>query len=68
MKKERNELLEFLGGLAMLVVGLYLFTNKASVQTSFFAGNLSLFGLCLLYTSFCAGVRKSDEAVESGQV
>ena len=44
MKKERNELLEFLGGLAM-VVGLYLFTNKASVQTSFFAGNLSLFGL-----------------------
>ena len=32
MKKERNELLEFLGGLAMLVVGLYLFTNKASVQ------------------------------------
>ena len=40
-----NELLEFLGGLAMLVVGLYLFTNKASVQTSFFAGNLSLFGL-----------------------
>lgn len=45
MKKERNELLEFLGGLAMLVVGLYLFTNKASVQTSFFAGNLSLFGL-----------------------
>ena len=45
MKKVRNELLEFLGGLAMLVVGLYLFTNKASVQTSFFAGNLSLFGL-----------------------
>ena len=45
MKKERNELLEFLGGLAMLVVGLYLFTNKASVQTSFFAGNLRLFGL-----------------------
>ena len=29
----------------MLVVGLYLFTNKASVRTSFFAGNLSLFGL-----------------------
>ena len=45
MKKERNELLEFLGGLAMLVVGLYLFTNKASVETSFFVGNLSLFGL-----------------------
>ncbi len=47
MKKERNELLEFLGGLAMLVVGLYLFTNKATVQTSFFSGGLSLFGMHL---------------------
>lgn len=45
MKKERNELLEFLGGLAMLVVGLYLFTNKATVQTSFFSGSLSVFGV-----------------------
>ena len=44
MKKERNELLEFLGGLAMLVVGLYLFTNKATVHTSFFSGSLRLFG------------------------
>ena len=33
MKKERNELLEFLGGLAMLVVGLYLFTNKGITKT-----------------------------------
>ncbi len=47
MKKERNELLEFLGGLAMLVVGLYLFTNKATVHTSFFSGGLSLFGMHL---------------------
>lgn len=47
MKKERNELLEFLGGLAMLVVGLYLFTNKATVQTSFFSGGLSFFGMHL---------------------
>jgi hypothetical protein len=47
VKKERNELLEFLGGLAMLVVGLYLFTNKATVQTSFFSGGLSLFGMHL---------------------
>ncbi len=45
VKKERNELLEFLGGLAMLIVGLYLFTNKATVQTSFFSGSLRLFGL-----------------------
>lgn len=44
MKKERNELLEFLGGLAMLVVGLYLFTSKATVYTSFFSGSLRLFG------------------------
>ena len=62
MKKERNELLEFLGGLAMLVVGLYLFTNKASVQTSFFAGNLSLFGLNvnsgLVLIPFIIGVAK----------
>jgi len=38
MKKERNELLEFLGGLAMLVVGLYLLTSHVSVSTSFFMG------------------------------
>ena len=44
MKKERNELLEFLAGLAMLVVGLFLFTNKATVHTSFFAGTISFFG------------------------
>lgn len=44
MKKERNELLEFLGGLAMLVVGLYLFTNKVSVQTTIFSGVLTLGG------------------------
>ena len=44
VKKERNELLEFLGGLAMLIVGLYLFTGKATVQTSFFSGTLSLHG------------------------
>ena len=47
MKKERNELLEFLGGLAMLVVGWYLVTNKGTVHTSFFSGGLSLFGMHL---------------------
>ncbi len=45
MKKERNELLEFLGGLAMLVVGLYLFTNKVSVQSTLFSGVLHLGGM-----------------------
>ena len=55
MKKERNELLEFLGGLAMLVVGLYLFTNKATVQTSFFSGGLSLFGM-LVIIPFIIGI------------
>ena len=44
VKKERNELLEFLAGLAMLVVGLFLFTNKAEVQTAFFSGSIRLFG------------------------
>lgn len=45
MKKERNELLEFLGGLTMLVVGLFLFTNKVTVQTSFFSGTLAIGGV-----------------------
>ena len=30
-KKQENELLEFLGGLAMLVVGLYWFSTKVNV-------------------------------------
>ena len=45
MKKERNELLEFLGGLAMLVVGLYLFTTKVTVQSSLFDGTWSVAGV-----------------------
>lgn len=35
MKKERNELLEFLAGMAMLVVGLYLLTTRVEVTTGF---------------------------------
>ena len=38
MKKEEDELLEFLGGLAMLVVGLYFFMDKVSVSNSWFGG------------------------------
>lgn len=42
MKKERNELLEFLGGLAMLVVGLYWFSTNVTVSNSFFSGGFRI--------------------------
>lgn len=45
MKKERYELLEFLGGLAMLVIGLFIFTNKVTVQTAFFSGTFVIWGV-----------------------
>ena len=38
MKKPGNELLQFLGGLAMLVVGLYIFSQKVMVSSSFLSG------------------------------
>lgn len=38
MKKAGNELLQFLGGLAMLVVGLYIFSQKVMVSSSFLGG------------------------------
>lgn len=38
MKKAKNELLEFLGGLAMLVAGLYIFSQKVMVSSSLFGG------------------------------
>lgn len=38
MKKPGNELLQFLGGLAMLVVGLYIFSQKVMVSSSFMSG------------------------------
>ena len=38
MKKPGNELLQFLGGLAMLVVGLYIFAQKVMVSSSFLSG------------------------------
>lgn len=40
MKKEKNELLKFLGGLAMLVVGLYLLMDRVYVSNSWFCGRL----------------------------
>lgn len=42
MKKERNELAEFVIGLAMLVIGLYLFMQNVTVTSSFFSGSLRL--------------------------
>lgn len=38
--KQRNELVEFIAGLAMLVVGLYLFTQRVSVSSNFFSNGV----------------------------
>lgn len=40
MKKARNELLQFLGGLAMLIGGLFLFSQKVMVSSGFGMGFL----------------------------
>ena len=45
MKKARNELAEFVIGLAMLVIGLYLFMQKVTVSTAFFQGRFMLGGI-----------------------
>lgn len=45
MKKARNELAEFIIGLAMLVLGLYLFMQKVTVSTGFFQGSFILGGV-----------------------
>ena len=37
-KRQQNDLLVFLGGLAMLVAGLYWLTTKVTVSSSFFGG------------------------------
>ena len=38
--KQRNELVEFIVGLAMLVIGLYLLTGRVSVSSSFFSSGI----------------------------
>lgn len=43
-KRKQNDLLVFLGGLAMLAVGLYWFMSKVTVTSSFFSGGLHLGG------------------------
>ena len=40
MKNAKNELLQFLGGLVMLVVGLFIFSQKVMVSSSFFGGGI----------------------------
>lgn len=42
MKRAKNELLQFLGGLAMLVVGLYILSQKVMVYSSFFGYRMML--------------------------
>lgn len=42
---EKNELLQFLGGLLMLAVGLFIFANKVIVTSGFFGnGSISIMG------------------------
>ena len=44
-KRQQNDLMTFLVGLAMLVAGLYWLTTKVTVSTSFFGGGFSLGGM-----------------------
>lgn len=44
MKKAKNELLQFLAGLAMLISGLFIFSQKVMVTSSFFGHGLRLGG------------------------
>lgn len=44
MKKARNELLQFLAGLAMLVAGLFIFSQKVMVHSGFFGYGFRLGG------------------------
>lgn len=44
MKKAGNELLQFLGGFAMLVVGLFILSQKVMVHSSFFGMGLQMGG------------------------
>ena len=42
MRKARNELLQFLAGLAMLIAGLFIFSQKVMVYSSFLGGGLGI--------------------------
>ncbi|MCM1237288.1 MAG: hypothetical protein NC489_45045 [Ruminococcus flavefaciens] len=47
MKKTKNELLQFLAGLAMLIAGLFIFSQKVMVSSGFFGYGVSLGGFHL---------------------
>ncbi len=47
MKKEKNELLQLLAGLAMLVAGLFIFSQKVMVSSGFFGFGFTLGGIQL---------------------
>lgn len=56
MKKEKNELLEFLAGMAMFIVGLYILSQRVMVSTSWFSiGGFYLRG-GLLFVPLIAGI------------
>lgn len=45
MKKARNELLQFLAGLAMLIAGLFVFSQKVMVTSGFFGYGFRIGGI-----------------------
>lgn len=56
MRKEKNELLMFLAGLAMLIVGLYILSQRVMVHTSWWGiGGFRLNG-GLIFIPFIAGI------------
>lgn len=56
MRKEKNELLMFLAGLAMLIVGLFILSQKVMVHTSWWGfGGFRLNG-GLIMVPFIAGI------------
>lgn len=51
MKKGRNELIEFIVGVVMLVAGLYWFTSSVTVTTGFYSwklGGMNMGGLVVV--------------------
>lgn len=45
MKKEGNELLQFIAGIIMLVAGLFIFSQKVVVSSGLFYGGLTMGGI-----------------------
>ena len=60
MKKEKNELLKLLAGMAMLVAGLFIFSQKVIVTSGFFGFGFTLggihFGNGLIMVPFIIGI------------